>query len=216
MKLPFVWELNNDGIISHAIGTIHKPIGHLYKEDIQKYVKGKKYGLFELTKEACDIINQKQNELLEMVNEGKIEETYNIIETSNKISHIWGLEIDDIIENECNKQKIKKHSMDDPELIKYHKIYLKLKQPPGTNLQTAYLEKDEETIKKIIEAYQQNINELTEEEKDYTIRRDQKIFQRSMEYLNEPCIIAAGFSHLMTNPSILELYKEKGIQVKRI
>jgi hypothetical protein len=40
--------------------------------------------------------------------------------------------------------------------------------------------------------------------------------QRSLTYLAEPTLVAVGLAHFIVEPSMLTMYKEHGVNVKRL
>jgi len=39
---------------------------------------------------------------------------------------------------------------------------------------------------------------------------------RSIDYLKEPSLVGVGIGHFLAEPSMLTMYKERGIEVKRV
>ena len=47
-------------------------------------------------------------------------------------------------------------------------------------------------------------------------KRNERMVSRSIDYLKEPSLVGVGIGHFLAEPSMLTLYRQKGIEVKRI
>jgi uncharacterized protein YbaP (TraB family) len=71
-----------------------------------------------------------------------------------------------------------------------------------------------------IKAYEKgDLDALTRQANNYSIKspeRNQKMVERSMPHFKRPTLIAVGIGHFVKEPTILTMYKEKGVRIKRI
>jgi len=191
MKLPFVWELDSQGVVSHCIATHHQlPKTYLleYSEDIRKILQGKKQALLEVERfpESTLLIASKRP--LPAGAEYDCT-TYNSLQRMaqdhQRRLHENADGIDGLIEAIAFSLSIAVEGLHTKE---EHEGYLKaLTNPPQPSL--------------IAEA-----NRLWVE--------------RSITYLDAargPSLIAAGLAHFWSiEPSMITMYQEKGIKVERV
>ncbi len=180
-KLPFVWELNNKGVISHIIGIPQADIKTTtYTPDIVHYLDGKKRVLFE--------DNRGKHNGIELVIEDIVTETGCAF-----------TELQDIEEN----------------------TYFWFKESLNSNdrmaLLLAYTNGDEKSMREFCERHGRFVKtSLSPEEFSQHVKYAVQMFERSLLYLQQPCLATISMPFLLTRPSLLTFYKLKGIEVKRI
>ncbi len=204
-KLPFVWELNCNGINSFAIGTKHI-CTEFATETMQAYLQGKKHLLLELpvTDELLQLeISKRHNDTrlpmeIALYHAAKqlgipcvhLETPAEYWATYKLIKKTWPKVPNDTYDQTGNDQTCNE-SADaflsgdlELELRRLHQsLYGK---PGGTELL-----KDQE-------------------------ERNRRMVARSMAYLPTGCTIAVGLAHLIQPPSMLQMYESSGIGVKRV
>ncbi len=190
-KLPFVWELNNKGIISHAIGSPHglEIRTSLYTPEVIKYLQGKTCVLLEdedefhrqpLDKMVFDLAYD-----MDMPIRG-----LETIEESNYTRGVYLL---------ASLTVLKPLSYDRIAAFK------------------SYAKGDEEPLREVCRQQEEWLKEALEPI-DYIqhCARNSNMAERSLINLTKPSLLIVGLAHLILEPSMLSMYQEKGIGVKRL
>ncbi len=219
-KLPFVWELDNKGIISHAIATRHSA-PDIYREDIRKYCAGKKHVLtesydYDSLLESIDLREMVYKMLSGLKNEPRNFRQY--IELKQMAETIQAL--DHIIQETADEMKITNVGLETPEeQTETGKIYDKAGEILGfsDDVIDAYENGSTQAMMQLMnEKTTQLKNKLTKEEFEKHMKRNATMAERSLPYMKAPTLIAAGTYHFFQTPTILDFYKEKGIKIKKI
>ncbi len=244
MKLPFVWELKYDGITSHAVGTMHC-VEDVFRQDAKKHLAGKEHLLAEAQTEDATLVEQlricaiqlgssidkltrKEKIALELCTDTDIEilkkiptvafpiylmqragyeNLTSIEQTFADITHIppKSLESVDLISLEAQLRDCTKN---------LRKLIAVVPAAQGSALRlfqtlyTAYKKGDEKKVAQL--------SELDADEEDRLAERNKTMVDNSLKYLQQPSIILAGAAHFVVEPSMIMMYKEKGIEVKRV
>jgi len=211
-KLPFVWELIYNGAVSHAIGCNHiVPKEISYEQDLLKYIAGKKYVFLEEANwkkqeeeiKVGIVIAKKPDEKASMQYHL---DTYGILERT--LTHA------------AEKRNIPVQFLDSPdEHENYGRLYRgKIPTELGKKMNQAYHAGDEKTLRELIEEVDKHLRyKLAPHE--YEIlhkKRHLKMAVRSANYMKEPSLVGVGLTHFLVEPSVLTMYKEIGIEVKRV
>ncbi len=234
-KLPFVWELDKDGVISYAIGTIHVALNE-FEEDVAEKIQGKKRLLPEINHHEMSPYHEEFIQALF--------KPFTLNE-KNTILDMLGLSLDELrslppglfhsyLYNPAAPEEFpsvdyvlrRKAEQNDLEIIS-----LETPQEKMQNLHTSnFLEKIlaparenpdifgylplllRQSMSREMERYQRG--ELQPTHSD--LARNQRMAERSVEYLDQPSVVGVGASHFLAEPSLLSLYQEKGITVKRV
>lgn len=186
-KLPFVWELNYKGIVSHGVGLYHF-IENKYQKDIARFLKDKKSLL--------------------------VEKTF--------IGEYFPLPfpLDPAIQNFAyEKMKLKVIPLETKqENMRAGLVY---KNKPSNKhtvqaIKNAYLNGDEQKLRKLVEkGVEKN---FSKKDISQIESRNRLLARRSLEHLIEnPQMVAVGVFHFTAyQPTLIDLYKEKGIKVERV
>lgn len=59
-------------------------------------------------------------------------------------------------------------------------------------------------------------DDVTPEMHQSTLKRNAKMAERSMEYMDRPCLVAVGLVHFLSEESMLDHYREAGLEVSRV
>jgi uncharacterized protein YbaP (TraB family) len=190
-QLPFVWEIKHNGMSSFAIGTMHYfPRAERYSQNITQYIRQAKQVMLETDRHQ--------------ENKG-IDDIISSIATAFQ-KPIIALRKDEDYQN---------RTFDDFLISELEFLPRQKEITP-----TRYARADEKTMA-------ESLNEIeTIKEKAYrgienspALRRNDNklLFKRSLQHLTSPSIIAVGVGHFIAAaPTLLELYKENGIKIKRV
>jgi len=242
-KLPFVWELNYNGVISHAIGSIHAfPFTEKYVKSIANYVLDKECVMMEYARtgfpirKAKKIMNIKAKETLEKLTSHEKNKVSKKLETSIRSLKKWTIDrvFGELYDRSCpHKSSI--DGLDTP--IYWFAFTFKI---PRVSLETVaeryksfinpdhsrelkqiinYRKGPEKFYTDLFQAYIdgkiKQLNEFAFDEDNLT-ERNKIMVERSIPLLEKPSLVAVGAVHFTKGPSMLTMYKEKGIDVKRV
>ncbi len=242
-KLPFVWELNNEGVISHAVGSIHC-VENIYSQNAKKLLEGKKHLLTEARTEDATIqeqldigniklgssiekLTQKEKSDLEYYTDTPLE---TLIELPVGVIPAYLLQRSGYRNLTSMEQIFEDASHVRPKALEKIDFKIATDQlkdcteslrtliavvPPtrGSAIQffqtlyTAYKEGNAQKIARLSEL---------DDEKELTQERNKTMVNNSLAYIKQPSIVLAGAAHFVCEPSMLTLYQEKGIKVKRV
>ncbi len=178
MKLPFVWELKNELLTSHLIGSPHGfSINHaLYTVDLVKY------------------LNDKGLVLVEEINGfGNLDATVELIARETKVD-------------------IKPIATSEESNIFYHRYGFNLRDQPEPV--AAYRQADADKLKKIYEGVK---NDLTPDQLRILEQCNPNMVALSLPELEKlPALIIVDLAHLLIEPTMLQFYQKKGINIEKI
>ncbi len=245
-KLPFVWELNNKGITSHAIGTHHFiPNAMDYAADAAKYLQEKTYLLTETPEnEPCPTeIVARASALtlaasLDQLTEQEQTECARILNTPlTDLRKTTLLDFNGALYAQSGYQELQP-------LEGILSAIAKLLNIENRGLET--FQEQLEVVEKMAKNYTPFLRSIIEDERkqpgciksyakkdidsfinsngdfakpvnpDIFKARNHIMIERSMPYLSRPSAIAVGAMHFLEEPSLISLYQEKGIKVKRV
>lgn len=243
-KLPFVWELKHDNIVSHAVGTMHC-VEDIFRQDAKKRMEGKKHLLTEARTEdvtlaeqlrICSIelgqsiekLTQKEKTALESCTDTPLKILREIpaaaftVYIMQRAGYRNLTSIEQTFEDATHlpPKALEKADFEslEAELRDCTKSLRRLIAvvPPTRGsamhffqaLYTAYINGNERKVAQMAEL---------DEDKEYkTQARNKTMVENSLAYLQQPSIVLAGAAHFLIEPSMLTMYKEKGIAVKRV
>ncbi len=186
-KLPFVWELKYKGIISHGAGIIHTE-QNIYENNIKKLFKDKE----------CLLVEQEMRGKYFLV-------PYTLEPAIHDFAYVQAKL--PVISLETTKEHRAAGKVYENKHVEKSKL-LRMKK--------AYKEGDEKTIKRLV---QKDLKDnYTRSEVNEINKRNEKIASRSLEHiLKKPSLLVCGIFHFVAyEPTLIDFYKEKGIEVKRV
>lgn len=246
LKLPYVWELDKDGVISHAIGTHHYlPNIESYVADSFKYLQGKTHLLTETTEDQPWPEELQKQFLaiplsLEKLAVPEQEELARAIEVPlSVLRECPALKFRDLLYQHSGYDRLdpldsllyavakntfgmQSYPLENVEekLAIYKNVDMSLglrqmlaeeRKKPG------YLKRHaREEIDLFIQGKLTNTENTLPEYTVINEKRNQTMTTGSIQYLSEPSAIGVGVIHFIQEPSMLTMYREKGIGVKRI
>ncbi len=243
-KLPFVWELNNEGIISHAVGSIHC-VENIYAQDAKRLLDGKKHLLTEARTEDATVLEQleichiklgssiekltqKEKSDLEYYTDTPLETLRELPAGAFPVYLIQRAGYHNLTSMEQIFEDVSRVPPKSLEKADFKLASEQLKDctesirtliavvPPTRgsaiqffqNLYTAYKKGDAQKIARF--------SELDDKKEDRTQERNKTMVDNSLAYIQQPSIVLAGTTHFVCEPSMLTMYQEKGITVKRV
>jgi len=261
-KLPFVWELDTAGIVSHAIGTFHITDTD-YSEAIESYLKGKNHCLVEmnlfdseLRKELISLIPTlpkikdyapevplPQQERIarsvhkpyqELMNTTLIEfsslatdipgvalpvqKGIDILLMSASMSHGAAIVSLETVAEQMNafKRILDENARKIPLFLANPETYVAAVVGDFKNRTAAYASGDILRVRQLKDMSGQTLDQITESHPEITGERNRRMTDLSLPYLQQPSIVAVGVAHFLCEPTMLTMYEEKGIKVKRV
>ncbi len=234
-KLPYVWELDKDGVISYAIGTIHVALNE-YEDDVTEKLRGKKRLLpeinhHEMSKYHHEFIHalfkpfapEEKNMIVEML--GISLDELRALPPGLFHSYLYDPaapeefpSVDYVLRTKAEQNNLEIISLETPQekLQNLHarnfleKILAPARKNPDLfGCLPLFLR---QSMSREMERYQRG--ELRPVHSD--LARNRRMAERSLSYLDQPSVVGIGASHFLAEPSLLSLYQEKGIKVKRI
>lgn len=170
-KLPFVWELDYDGVVSHAIGSPHG----LRMITFDRYTQ--------------DILHKMENK-----NAVLLEPKMNKREPLDAAVY-------DIAREQGISYKPISSEADSEAFYAHYAVLLN-----GAQAAVAYHREDEDCLKKAYGGPAFNLELI-----------NGKIVEHSWRWIRTvPSLIVANLAHFLVEPSIIKLYQEKGIKIKRV
>ncbi len=258
-KLPFVWELDNKGVISHAIGTHHYcPFD--FTEQVKPFVNGKNAVITETgiadfaearkrvsdiaAKTYTDRLSPKHQQkisrmlapiTLEMLRELPLVNIYGLFGQKSVPDTQIKFGIDATIERFAQTANVPIHSIETfDEGVGYCRyIVTRFGEQLGEWLEwedeqfshgkrtaklmvEAYLSGDEKRMRTTPSTLGQTLDQYLKKNPELGTMRHKPIAERTIPYLTSPALVGVGVAHFITELSVLDFYKEKGITVKRI
>ena len=244
-KLPFVWELDNKGVVSHAIGTYHVT-ENCYKEDANQRLRGKSNLLVEIRAEDVPI---QTRTLISRIKLSEGIEKLTQPEQKELVSYIPGSSLEELkdLPTACFTEYLM-HLAGFRNLVSLEETFLDValkKDMPVNSLEIAYIDRlvakirnntDElrqaikfgqkcgsipQSMREMYLAYQagneKRMEQLAEKHMEkLDLERNENMTEKSLPHLQRPSIVAVGVAHFLFEPSMLTLYRQKGIEVKRI
>lgn len=249
-KLPFVWELDNKGTVSYAIGTSHI-VPTSYKSEAKKYISRAKNLCVELDirkgktqSEIDNILSRKYGEILDLLATDEQEEISRRLNMPleklralpraalpiiyyERAGYTAKNCVDLELITSAEENKIPIIELETTELqARAFKESMNAEKEKTISLVRKQLAKSAEynPVKELIDAYMRGdestltsqFNEQNEGQLDVHVRRNEGLAANSLPYLEQPSTVAVGVAHFIMEPSILTLYKEHGIKIKRI
>ncbi len=242
-QLPFVWKLTYNGTTSHAIGTNHT-VPDAYSDDALLYVIAKENVLIEtdnrkIPQEKIDALCSKT--LSSTIEQLTLPERRIISDiTGMSISQLREYPIAGFHSHLVSRyyDSIPLKSIDTTIVEHAEKLGVPVKGLETVNELIEWKEPEKyiladikelieaerksswKTTLKFIKAYEKgDLEALTKQANNYSIKspeRNQRMVERSMPYLEKPTLIAVGVGHFVKEPTMLAMYKEKGVKVERI
>ncbi len=228
-KLPFVWELNNKGIISHAIGTYHW-IPDLFREDVKKYVHNKSCVMVECRDDPDYFFfkhvreNGLEEHIADQIKKDPANRELYQARAREFAECAGGLDFD--VEDVARSLSIpvigletkEEHALYYAIGEKYNVMGTMNRGEPSTGPPENFVFGDEETAKKnCAEDILHWKSIMSKEDLETLMRRNPNMVERSMQHIiRAPSLIAVGTAHYFANPTLLALYEREGIDVKRI
>ncbi len=173
-KLPFVWELKYEGVVSHTIGSpkgITTISPEHYIKDIVNYLDGKKVVFVEPTV----IIGTLDNVIVDIANDVKLRQKLRI----------------EINTTEVERKAVSSHYS--------HLVNTK-------EAADAYKSGNETELKKMYGKLTPSLNLV-----------NKNIVIRSLHDIGaEPTLLVANLAHFVVEPSLVKMYEEKKIEIKRV
>lgn len=231
-KLPFVWELNHCGTISYAVGTNHDAPEH-YLAHARELMQGKRYLVLENLQRKLDYFSRHQalmgflSYIVALHGDSFLARTsneqYNVLEAL-RIEHLTPLygtphpiSVESQLrlaakETETARKGIETGAEMEPNLPPLRKGV------SAATILNAWMNGDENTLTRLVDENQEMAHrQYTPSQQAYHRGRNTLMATRSLPYLRSPSVIAVGAGHFCTSQdSLLTLYQEKGITVKRI
>ncbi len=242
-QLPFVWKLTYNGTTSHAIGTNHT-VPDAYSDDALLYVIAKENVLIEtdnrkIPQEKIDALCSKtltntieqltlpERRILSDITGMSIPQLreYPIAGFhSHLVSRYYGSvplkSIDTTIVEHAEKIGVPVRDLETvDELLEWREpekhVLGDIKELIEAERKGSW-----KTTLKFIKAYEQgDLEALTRQANNYSIKspeRNQRMVERSLPCLERPTLIAVGVGHFVKEPTMLAMYKEKGVKIERI
>jgi len=241
-KLPFVWELDYDGVISNTIGTMHA-VRNIFGDDITAKLDGKTNLLLECTPDAMASHGQAILDILF--------ENYNDSER-NTFLNAFGTDYDTL--RQLNPAHLYSCLFNPTNYRDYPAVdFVCYEKARSNNIQIIGLETPQEKLdwlrqsqlasmfklarqdlqkacqvipglmrfglELLMNAYENGHESLPfgrPQDTADSSQRNQKMVERSLTYLHQPSVVAVGLDHFIAAPTIIDLYQEKGIKVKRV
>lgn len=257
-KLPFVWELDYNGIKSYLVGTNHRA-PNCFKDDIEERLKRASQLVVE-----CEVFSMKEEyakakeklnarasceSIVDMLDEDEQQELAKIAQLpgyivkkmlsggrvpsllqANVPPYFKG--VDQVFYDAADARKMPVYGLEtinehagaaENAVLTKEDCVNELKKIILRNRKYGSLRR---WIEKIGEAYvaadADKVGEflfgdsLLPSEVRLVVGRNERLTERSIQYLQTPSVVAVGIGHLIIEPSMLRLYEQKGIKVKRV
>lgn len=242
-KLPFVWQVSKDGIVSHLVGT-HHYAPDVFGRDARKLVRGKDALLQEEQISEADFNYWSAVEYKDKLDAVE-RHFYTGSDGNKKFPTLRNSRENNILEQklkELNK-KFYGHknirAVDDTitaEAFRRDMPVLGLELPcESAILQSAYekapdmqdrkkdmelyLTGDLERIKQYHEPQKAELeSRMSIVERAVEAKRNERMFERSVPYLNiQPCVVSVGLAHAaIDEDSLVRRYSDAGFEVRRL
>ena len=245
-KLPFVWELNYKGVISHAVGTHHYlPNIESYVADSCRHLQGKSHLLTETTEDQPWPEEVQKQFLaftlsLEKLTVPEQEELARAIEAPlsvlrecpaikfrdllykhsgyDRLDPLDGL-LHFVAKNQFGMQSYPLETVEE-KLAIYKNVDMSLgllRMLEEERRNPGYLKRQaREEIDLFIQGKLPNDENTPPEYTVINEKRNQIMVTSSLPYLSEPSAIGVGATHFVQKPTMLELWQNEGIKVERI
>lgn len=236
-KLPYVWELNKGGIVSHAVGTMHVA-RNVFEQDAARILSGKKQLLLEINpyemapyqKELVEtgfegITDKEREDLMRML--GISMEELQKVDPGMLQSYLFNPNaphefpaVDYTLLTKAQQSNLSIISLETPqEKLNYFRNTKPLEKivkptrgkPELFELIPLLLRQGLEIAMNAYERGELSLIGCPD------ISRNRIMVERSLTHLDQPSAIGIGVYHFLLEPaSTLAYYEEKGIKVTRV
>lgn len=208
-KLPFVWQINNKGVVSHAVGIAHA-VPDVFQADINRLLFGKKKVLTEVTQPEASELKIYRERQARGAQETNFDPCHAIYGTALAMGiPVYGLEAEEEHEEYGKIIQQVDARLSNADRSTFNRVV--------EGLRRAYVNRDETTYQALNEQFFRiNRKYSTTDEREKLTGRHPIMAERSLEHLEEPSLISVGLEHLQEDLSMLDVYRDKGIKVERV